>query len=192
MKIILGSASKHRRNILEKMGYTFDVMSADIDEKAIRHEDPKELTMALAKAKAEALRLRIKEPLLLITADQVVYWNGQIREKPEDEDEARNFLQGYAQYPAKAINAVVVTNTQTGKQAGGIDITTVHFRPIPEEVIEKLIREGDVFSQGGAFSVLNPLLAPFIERVEGTVESAEGLPVELTQRLMKEAAQKMS
>ena len=187
MKIILGSASEQRRKILEKMGYDFEVMAADIDEKAIRLEDPNELTMALAEAKAEALRSKIKEPALLITADQVVLCNGQILEKPENAEEARKFLHGYAQYPAQPINATVVTNIKTAKQVRENDSNMVHFRPFPEEVIEELIAEGNVFSQSGAFSLEDPIVKPYVDHIEGTIDSIEGLPIELTQRLIEEA-----
>lgn len=39
MQIILGSQSRGRREVLEGMGYSFETMSADIDEKAIRFDD---------------------------------------------------------------------------------------------------------------------------------------------------------
>jgi len=55
MKIILGSASARRKDILQQMGYEFEVMSANIDEKAIRFDDPKKLTLAIVNAKADAL-----------------------------------------------------------------------------------------------------------------------------------------
>lgn len=187
MKIILGSASKQRKKILERMGYTFEVMVSDIDEKAIRFKDPKELTMAIAKAKANALRPKIQESVLLITADQVVLWNEQILEKPENAEEVKKFLQGYAQYPAQPINATVVTNIQTGKQVGENDSNMVYFRPFPEKVIAKLINEGNVFSQAGAFSLEDPLIAPYVDRIEGAIDSIEGLPIELTRRLIQEA-----
>ena len=186
MKIILGSASKQRKRVLERWGYSFEVMTADIEEKAIRDDDPKKLTMALARAKAEALRPKIKEPVLLITADQVVLWNGQILEKPESPEQARRFLKGYAQYPAQPVNAVVVTNTQTGVQLGENDENTVYFHKFPDDVIEQLILEGNIFSQAGAFSLEDPLITPYIEHIEGTLDSIEGLPKELTERLMKE------
>ena len=54
-QIILGSSSRWRKDILEKMGYEFTCMSPDIDEKAIRHEDPKEMTLMIARAKGKAL-----------------------------------------------------------------------------------------------------------------------------------------
>lgn len=53
MKIILGSQSRSRRKVLEKLGYEFEVMPADIDEKAIRFDDPTKLTLVLARAKAD-------------------------------------------------------------------------------------------------------------------------------------------
>lgn len=71
MEIILGSQSKGRRGVLERAGYTFDVMSADIDERAIRRDDPKELTRALARAKADALLPKIVGQALLVTSDQM-------------------------------------------------------------------------------------------------------------------------
>ncbi|MDO8452253.1 MAG: nucleoside triphosphate pyrophosphatase [bacterium] len=185
MRIILGSNSKQRRRILERMGYEFEVMAADIDEKAIRNDDPKELTMTLAKAKAEALIPKVKDTALLIAADQVVLWNGQILEKPENPEEARKFLHGYAQYPAQPINAIVITNTETGAQIGENDENTVYFRSFPENVIEQLIEEGNIFTQAGAFSLEDPLIEPYIDRIEGSLESIEGLPIELTERLMR-------
>ncbi|OHA68472.1 MAG: hypothetical protein A3J68_01590 [Candidatus Wildermuthbacteria bacterium RIFCSPHIGHO2_02_FULL_48_16] len=190
MKIILGSASKQRKGVLEKMGYVFEVMTAGIDEKAIREVDPKKLTMALAKAKAEALRSRIKEPALLITADQVVVCNGQILEKPENLEQARSFLRGYADYPAKPTNSILVTNTETGVQVGGSDENTIYLRPLPEDVIEQLIKEGNIFSWAGAYALIDPLIVPYIDRVEGSIDSAEGLPRELTERLLREAQEK--
>jgi septum formation protein len=83
MHIILGSQSQGRRELLAAMGYAFAVMPAHIDERAIRSEDSGALTLALAHAKADALLPQIHEPALLITADQVVVWQGTIREKPQ-------------------------------------------------------------------------------------------------------------
>ena len=161
-------------------------MTSDIDEKAIRNDDPKKLTMALAKAKAEALRPKIKEPALLITADQVIVWNGEILEKPENPEQARQFLKGYAQYPAQPVNAVVVTNTKTGAQKGENDENTVYFHSFPDDIIKQLIAEGNIFSQAGAFSLEDPLIIPYIERIVGTLDSVEGLPKEIVERLMEE------
>ena len=186
MKIILGSQSKSRKEMLEEMGFEFEVMPADIDEKAIRLEDPEQLTLTIARAKADALISRISEPALLITSDQVVLCNGEILEKPENADEARKFLRNYAKYPAEVINGLVVTNIATKKQVEGVSRAKVIFQTIPEDVIDKLIEQGDIFTQAGGFSVRNLYLKPFVKEIDGTIDSVEGLSKELVSRLLKE------
>jgi septum formation protein len=169
------------------MGYEFAVMPAHIDEHAIRADDPGALTLALAHAKADALLPQIHEPALLITSDQVVAWRGTIREKPQSAEEARAFLRGYAEGPAETVTAVVVTHTTTGVRQQGIDRATVWFRRIPEEVIDQVIARGEVFAHAGGFSITDPLLEAYIERVDGTVESVIGLPTALTRQLLRAA-----
>lgn len=173
--------------MLREMGYEFEVMPAYIDEKAIRHDDPKELVLLLAKAKADALLANITEPALLITGDQVVAWKGHIREKPRDENEAREFLQTYHEAPAETVSSVVVTNTKTGKQAWEVDIARIYFKKIPRDVIDKFIERKDIFNRAGGFAIQDPFLQPSIEKIEGTVDSIIGLPKELTRRLIEEA-----
>lgn len=185
MKIILGSQSPARKKILEDGGFQFDTMSPNIDEKAIRSNDPEKLTLDLAKAKASALREKINEPALLITADQVITWNGKILEKPVDVSEAREFLRGYRVHPAETVTAVVVTNTISGQQNAGIDTAKVFFHPIPEKEIEKIVREVPVLSMAGGFSVEHPMFRQFVDHIEGTKDSIIGLPIGLTRRLIE-------
>nr|KJB29568.1 hypothetical protein B456_005G107900 [Gossypium raimondii] len=147
-KIILGSSSLPRRKILTEMGYEFTLMSADIDEKGIRKEKPEELVMALAEAKADAILQRLPvgdyvkeaEPTLLITSDQVVVYEGVIREKPANEEEAHQFIKGYSGGHAATVGSVLVTNLKTGFRKGEWDRVEIHFHEIPDEVIEKLVR----------------------------------------------------
>lgn len=185
MKIILGSQSKGRKKVLEEMGFQFEVMSADIDEKAIRHDDPKVLTMTLAHAKADVLLLKIKEEAILITTDGVVVCNSNVLEKPENENEAREFLRGYAKYPAEVITSVVATNTITRKQADGTDSATIYFNPIPENVIDQLIAEKEIFAFAGGFDILG-IFEKYVNKIEGERGSIIGLPTALTLRLMEE------
>lgn len=188
MHIILGSQSHGRRELLSAMGYAFAVMPAHIDEQAIRAKDPATLTLALAHAKADALLPQIHEPALLITSDQVVVWRGTIREKPAHAEEARAFLRGYAEGPAETVTAVVVTHTATGVHRQGVDRATVWFRRIPEAVIDQVIARGEVFAHAGGFSISDPLLSTYIERMDGTAKSVIGLPAALTRRLLDAAA----
>ncbi|XP_031111082.1 7-methyl-GTP pyrophosphatase-like [Ipomoea triloba] len=193
-KLILGSASAPRRQVLAEMGYEFITMSADIDEKAIRKEKPEDLVMALAEAKAEAIipRLNIDEsmedaePMLLITCDQVVVYEGMIREKPENKEEAREFIKDYSNGQAATISSVLVTNLKTGKKRGELDKVEIYFHEIPEDVMDKLIEEGTVLYVAGGLLIEHPLIQPYIKRVAGATDSVMGLPKALTQRLITE------
>ncbi|RDX70858.1 Maf-like protein [Mucuna pruriens] len=195
-KIILGSSSKARRQILAEMGYEFTIMTADIDEKGIRREKPEDLVMVLAEAKADAIvqRLPTGGPLeedasttLLITADTVVVYRGIIREKPTSEKEAREFIKGYSGSHAAVVGSVVVTNLSTGKRCGGWDSAEVYFLEIPDEVIDSLIEEGITFNVAGGLMLEHPLTLPFVDAVIGSTDTVMGLSKALTEKLLLEA-----
>src|SRR3989344_5733501 len=186
MKIVLGSQSPGRKRVLQRMGYEFEVMPADIDEKAIRFDDPTKLTLALADAKAEAILSKLPSGKILITSDQVVLCGGKIREKPENESEAEEFLKSYMFLPAETVTAVVVSNTTTRKRAGGVDIAKIWIKPLPASVISEYISSGDAALHSGEFDHEHPILKPYIDRIEGDPDSVTGLPGGLTKRLIEE------
>lgn len=185
MKIILGSKSVGRYEVLKSSGLRFEVMVSDINEESIRSDNFELLPLLIAREKTKALLPKIKTAAILITSDQVVVCNGQLREKPKDENEARVWLKSYAKYTSKAITSVVVTNTKTGKSAEGVDIVKVHFRKIPNDVIEKLIKKGRILQTAGACAGEDPLLNPYIKKLEGDLDSLTGLPMKLTEKLMR-------
>lgn len=186
MKIILGSKSVGRQSVLKGAGYNFEVVTADMDEKAIRFGDSKKLVLALAHAKADAILPKITESAILITADQVVVCNGAILKKPKDEDEARKFIRSYKSHPMETVSSIVVTNTETGKRAEGIDIAKVYFDAIPEKAIDEALEDGRIMYCAGAMRCEDKPFSDYVERFEGTKDSTSGLPLKLLGQLMKE------
>ena len=134
LPIVLGSSSSSRRQIMEMLQWPFEVMVPDIDEKSIRCDDHMKLPLLIAKAKAEAIWERISssappddqptEPFILITSDQIVYYNGEVREKPVSEEEASLFLSSYSGRAVSTISAVVVTHWPSGRQSHDVDVAT--------------------------------------------------------------------
>lgn len=191
--ILLGSGSSSRKQLLSEMGYSFNVVKADIDERAIgdRTSDARveELVLLLANAKADTIISRLpmesKGPILL-TADQVVTCNGKILEKPLNIEEFRGFVSEYSIFPCRTVGSVVLTDTATGRRVQGVDTATIYLRPLPQETVEALISEGGIFYCAGGLMIENPLVEPHIDRVEGTLDSVMGLSKELVQRLMQE------
>lgn len=188
--MILGSQSENRKQVLTEAGYTFEIMVSNIDEKAIRHEDLYELPLRLARAKAEALLPKIKEPAILITADQVIVWNGELREKPRDLTEARYFLETFSgsEHPAECVNGITVTNTATGKSLTEREISKVYFDILPKDIIEAFLKEGTMYNYAGGFTPQSPLIRPYL-RIEGTFESVLGLPLDILERCIQELSE---
>uniref|UniRef100_A0A8I6XF33 Maf-like protein n=1 Tax=Hordeum vulgare subsp. vulgare TaxID=112509 RepID=A0A8I6XF33_HORVV len=177
------------------MGYEFTVMSADIDERAVRREKPEELVKALAEAKADAIQLNLCDrdsrdlPTLLITSDQVKVSKGVIRERPRSTEEAREFIKGYSGDVAFAVNYVLVTNLSTGDTKGGWDIPEIYFHHIPDEFIDKVVKEGGMTCVAGGLRLIHPSALPFIKELVGTMDSVRGLPRNLTEKLIRESLQ---
>ncbi|KAI8017986.1 7-methyl-GTP pyrophosphatase [Camellia lanceoleosa] len=167
-KIILGSSSTARRQILAEMGYEFSIVTADIDEQSIRREKPEDLVMALAEAK-------------------VVVYEGMIREKPSSKEEARQFIKGYSGGSATVVGSVLVTNLKTGTRKGGWDSAEVYFHDIPNAVIDSLVEEGIMLNVAGGLMLEHPLTLPFVDTVVGTADFVMGLPKSLTEKLIQEA-----
>jgi len=188
MKLILGSGSITRKKILEEANYTFEVMSADIDEKTIRSTDFSKLPLLIAQAKAKALLTEIREEAILITADQVIVCNRELREKPESKEQAEEYLRSYAHYPAQTITGIVVTNTKTGKQASDTHIAKIHFKKIPDSVIATVLKDGRFMNVAGGFKVEDPLLEEYIDHIEGSIDSIRGLPLGLVEKLITEVS----
>ena len=187
MKLILGSSSKYRKEILEKAGYVFDVMIPNVDEKLIKEDDPYKRPLVLARAKADALVEEIKEPSLVITSDVVVICNGKLYEKPESENEARKFLKEYSKgVVPKAICAIVVTNTETKEKFEGTDTAKVFFKPFSDSMLEEFIKHGEPLTRAGGFGIQHPIMSPHVDKLEGAEDTIVGLSLNLLKRLLKQ------
>ncbi|KXZ47455.1 hypothetical protein GPECTOR_35g893 [Gonium pectorale] len=165
-------------------GFSYEVKTADINEKAIRDPNPETLVRLLARAKKDAIIRKMQaagEELsgLLITCDQVVVHEDRILEKPGSVDEAHEYIDGYGRSPASTVGAVLATDLASGRAAEEVERSDIYFRPIPADVRERLVAEGEVE---------HPLVEPHIERMDGTQCAVMGLPRHLVIKLMLQAA----
>lgn len=197
-RLVLGSKSSSRQAILRELGVPFDCLPADIDEKAIRAAQPAELVEAIARAKADTLRARLAaspgllpasaKATLLITSDQVVLHNGVVLEKPENKAEARAFIAGYSSGVCSTLGFIVVTNLASGAVRASLDSAHVHFSAIPADVVDRLVADGACMHCAGGLQVEHPLIVPYVARIDGAIDSVQGLGKELITRLLCEAA----
>ena len=187
MKLILGSQSKPRQRVLKKMGYDFEVVVPDIDEKAIRNPDPKKLVIKVANAKADDIIKKVSKEVIVITGDSVTVVNREIREKPETKEQAYTWLKEISQgVRLTQVSSVVVTNTKTNKRVHEAQEASVIFKDLPEQEVKEFVESGDVFNFAGAYAIEFDPFKSSIKELKGEMETIIGLPKELTKKLLKE------
>lgn len=184
MRIILGSSSPSRKVVLEAMGFVFDVVSPDIDERAIRRDSPRELVEAIAQAKMDTVLRQIVDDAIVITSDQVIVVDGEVHEKPQTKEEAYQYVATFTRVPQVATGATVVCNTKTGKRLCEVTEVIVTFDPIPEENIREFVESGKALTVAGGLAAEHPLFAPYAH-VRGEFEALMGLPKEKTLEMIR-------
>ncbi len=186
LPIILGSSSPFRQEVLRHAGVRFSVISPNIDESRFHGDDPIDLAISLARAKMSAILPQIAHPSLTITADQIVLVNGNMRGKPPTREIAREYLLSYRNHPAETISAVGIGDTKRGTAVFGFDRCRVYLKRIDSNRIEDILNEGTVFHCAGGFAIEHPLMSPFVDRIDGTIDSVLGMPMALVERLLDE------
>jgi septum formation protein len=183
--IILASASPRRRQLLAEAGYKFTVVSPNIDEPAFSAEaiNPSEYARRLALAKAKSVA-RKHPDCIVIGADTVVDFNGQIIGKPNDAKEAEQITRKLFSAPHKVITAVAIVRLNDGIEIVESDSTTIYPKKITDKQIAKHIKGGSWQNKAGAYAI-KETDDEFIERIEGSLTNVMGLPMELLSQLLE-------
>eukprot|EP00603_Paraphysomonas_imperforata_P005244 CAMPEP_0114431718 /NCGR_PEP_ID=MMETSP0103-20121206/10759_1 /TAXON_ID=37642 ORGANISM="Paraphysomonas imperforata, Strain PA2" /NCGR_SAMPLE_ID=MMETSP0103 /ASSEMBLY_ACC=CAM_ASM_000201 /LENGTH=212 /DNA_ID=CAMNT_0001601321 /DNA_START=20 /DNA_END=658 /DNA_ORIENTATION=- len=206
LEVILGTSSFIRKKILTEMGFKFTVMTADLDEKSFGTRssaaDATALVALLARAKADAITQKIQSlcrndvegraqlPSLLLTADSVATFEGEILEKPVSLEQAAGFLRRYGcGNPVSIVSGICVTNLLTGAQHQLVDTSSAIFTPFSQEAIDSLLSEGTVLKCAGGIIIEHPLVRPFIREIQGSEDGIQGLPKHVVLQLIKEATE---
>ena len=167
-------------------------MSPDIDEYNVglperKLQDAENLTLKVARAKANALLKQNCPPnAILITSDQVIKCNGQIREKPKSKEECIEYLESYQYYPAECYTAICLINTMTNKVVQGCDLATQYWNQIPQSAINEALEQGDVMQCAGGFMIDHPIFEPFLGKRVGDESCIIGFSIPLFKKLLKE------
>jgi len=181
---ILASASPRRKELLKKAGYDFKVVPPDIDESAIPAEgiEPREYAKRLALAKAKSVAAGFPERLV-IGADTVVDFEGEIIGKPCDAKEAKEITRKLFSRPHKVITAVAIVRLSNGIKMVESATTTVYPKKMTEKQIARHIEDGSWRGKSGAYAIKEGA-DEFIEKIDGSLTNVMGLPMELLERLL--------
>lgn len=184
--IILASASPRRRQLLSEAGYTFTVVKPEVDESAfpivgIAAREYAE-TLALAKAKSVASKY---PDCLIIGADTVADFAGEIIGKPLDADDAERITRKLFSAPHQVITGVAIVRLCDHTERVESVSTTVYPKPMTAGQITEHIQSGTWRDKAGAYAI-QETGDEFVERIEGSLTNVMGLPMELLESLLAE------
>lgn len=199
MILVLGSESIFRKQLMEQAGFEFEVIPANIDEKAIRDDDPKELVRKLGVAKSEQVLQNINlkadfcmyNNAIIITSDQVAVResDGEILEKPltsiglPDTDLAKRYLRSLIDSRVIFYTSLVCSNRRTNLRTTQVVINEVTFAPFSETEISELVSIGLTFKACGALpsglvgARASEIVDSHIETFSGDATAMVGLPM---------------
>lgn len=172
-QLILASGSPRRKEILEQVGISFEVMKSDVEE-VITKTDPAEIVMELSRQKAEDVFGKLDDPAIVLGADTVVAYDGKILGKPEDEEDAKAMLRMLSGKKHSVFTGVTLVSKK------GIESfyeeTLVEFYPMNEEEIEAYVLSGEPMDKAGAYGIQGKAAA-FIKGIQGDYYNVVGLPI---------------
>lgn len=208
-RIILGSASPRRRELLEQIGLEFEIVVSDAREhyKSTRPEDiVRELALMKAEHVAKEVERREKERaeqasipgldtgeahlrnVVILGADTIVVLDGQILGKPSDEEAAFSMLKSLQGRMHQVYTGVAVLNFDGSGSLRTIshaEETKVYVHEMTDEEIRRYIAAGESMDKAGAYGVQGRFAA-FIDRIEGDYYNVVGLPVAYLYHTVKE------
>lgn len=178
MRIVLASASPRRRDLLEQLGLTIEVVPADVDESLRDGEEAVPYVLRLAEAKAATVAAQFESDastdVVVIAADTTVDLDGRIMAKPHDEADARAMLRALSARTHRVHTGVAVRSA--GVAVSRSATTLVTFTPLTPATIDWYVGTGEPFDKAGGYAIQGAG-GVFVQSVKGSVSNVVGLPL---------------
>ncbi len=173
-RLLLASASPRRREILENLGFEFEILPSNVDESEVPWNDPVESAKLLAEIKGiDAQKTRPRKTI--IAADTIVLCEGQVMGKPKSSEDAAEMLGTLSGRMHEVVTGIALIKLPNLRIIEA-ESTKVFFRKLSPEEISRYISTREPFDKAGAYAIQGYASA-FIDRIEGDYFNVVGLPV---------------
>lgn len=182
--IVLASNSPRRKELLQRMGVNFKVRTLfGIDESypdSLRGED---IVRYISRNKAQAYRSSMAPNELLITADTIVYVEGEVMGKPKTAEQAKEMLHKLSGKSHQVITGVTIVMADRTEDFG---VTSqVKFAEITDEEINFYVDNYLPFDKAGAYGIQEWIGIVAVEEIKGSYFNVVGLPVQRLYQKLK-------
>jgi septum formation protein len=175
-RLILASRSPRRQELLRELGLKFDVVVRDYDEDYPRGLNGTEIAMHVAHSKALSFKNEISEREIVITADTIVWCDGEVLGKPGDREDAIRIIREISGNTHEVITAVCICSAE--KERLFSVSTSVTFEPLSEEEIVFYVDNYSPYDKAGAYGIQEWIGIAACSHIEGSYFNVVGLPVQ--------------
>ena len=199
--IILGSQSPRRRELMAGLDIPFTCVTIDADESYPHELQAGDIPLYISRAKARAYASELRENDLLITSDTIVWLNGEMLGKPQDEADAKAMLARLSGQTHEVYTAVCFTWLDTspyspypqeeGQRVGScsfVDCTKVTFKTLSEQEIDYYVRKYQPLDKAGAYGVQEWIGYVGVTKMEGSYFNVMGFPISRVYDTLRELA----
>lgn len=190
-RIILGSASPRRSELMAQIGLEFEVIVSEKEE-YYKSNTPEAIVKELALMKAENVASKLKsdceaKDIIVIGADTIVVLDDRILGKPKDEEEAYRMLMSIQGRPHQVFTGVAILdfdgNGACQTYPHSVE-TKVYVHEMDEQEIRSYIKSGEPMDKAGAYGIQGGFAA-YIDKIEGDYYNVVGLPISYLYQQLK-------
>lgn len=182
-KIILGSSSPRRADILKKLKLDFEIIPSSYVEPHDQTDFSYAYVEDLAYNKALNVAKSINYPATIISADTIVVIDNKILGKPKDKQDAFNMLNLLSGKTHFVVTSIAVIDSKTMTSEIKSTTTYVTFEKLTQEQINYYIDTYKPFDKAGSYGI-QEMPKGYIKKVEGCLDNVIGLPTETLLELL--------
>ena len=176
-KVVLASNSPRRKELLSGLGIDYEVKTLpDIDESFPEGLTEVETATYIARAKADVYRNIMQPDELIITADTIVWLDGEVMGKPVDEEDARRMLRALSGKTHQVITGVCLMTIDSQKAFA--TVTDVTFCHLSEEEIDYYVERYRPMDKAGSYGIQEWIGFVGVESISGSYFNVMGLPIQ--------------
>jgi septum formation protein len=177
-KIILGSASPRRRELLAGLDLEFTVDTGNTFDEVYDDDVPTDdIPSVLSKGKSYGFHRVLENDEILITSDTLVLCTDRVMGKPHSREEAIDMLKTLSGRDHKVITAITIRDNTKCRTSS--DTAVVHFKSLTNSEIEYYVDAYKPFDKAGAYGIQEWVGYIGIDRIDGSYFTIMGLPVHL-------------
>lgn len=175
MKLILASNSKARKDIFDMIGWKYEVIASNVEEKS-NAIDPKQYVIDLSKDKANSVASKIADKALIVSADSIIYMDNEKFEKPKSKEEAFKYIKKMSGKVNYAVTGVTIKDLYQNKEISFAETTEVYFKNVTDKDISWYVENEKYLLDRAGYS-LEGKTSLFVDKIVGDYYNVLGLPI---------------